>query len=125
MTILALKKSIEHPQYGAVAEYHLIEQYSVDLRAHSCTATVNGYVSAQHKADGKQPLISTTVNIQGRPPVGSDPVQWLYEQMSAAQPVIRDPMGNPIPSVGGNVLSGAMPLTDDVMLPQQPAKAVK
>lgn len=111
MNIVALKKSIEHPQYGAVAEYHLIEQYSVDLRAHSCTATVNGYVSAQHKADGKQPLLSTTVNIPGRPPVGADPVQWLYEQMSAAATVVRDPMGNPVPSAGGNVLSGALPVT--------------
>ena len=112
MTILALHKAIEHQQYGAVAEYHLIEQYSVDLRAHSCTATVNGYVSAQQKADGKQPLLSTTVNIPGRPPVGADPVQWLYEQMSAAATVIRDPMGNPVPSAGGNVLSGALPVTD-------------
>ena len=114
MNIVALKKSIEHPQYGAVAEYHLIEQYSVDLRAHSCTATVNGYVSAQHKADGKQPLLSTTVNIPGRPPVGADPVQWLYEQMSAAATVIRDPMGNPVPSAGGNAFAGGELVTDDV-----------
>ena len=112
MSIKAIRKDIEEPRTGAVAVIHYIEHYTVDLRSNVCSATVNGYVSDEARAAGRQPLTAQQVTVQGQPPIGSDPVQWLYEQMSAAATVIRDPMGNPVPSAGGNVLSGALPVTD-------------
>lgn len=112
MTIKAIRKSIEEPRTGATAIIHYIEHYTVDLRSNVCSATVNGYVSDEARAAGRQPLTAQQVTVQGQPPIGSDPVQWLYEQMSAAATVIRDPMGNPVPSAGGNAFAGALPVTD-------------
>lgn len=114
MSIKAIRKSIEEPRTGAVAVIHYIEHYTVDLRSNVCSATVNGYVSEDVRAAGKQPLTAQQVTVQGQPPVGSDTVQWLYEQMSAAATVIRDPMGNPIPSAGGNAFAGGELVLDDV-----------
>ena len=114
MSIKAIRKSIEEPRTGATAVIHYIEHYSVDLRSNVCSATVNGYVSEEARTAGRQPLTAQQVTVQGQPPVGSDPVQWLYEQMSAAATVIRDLMGNPIPSAGGNAFAGGELVLDDV-----------
>ena len=114
MSIKAIKKNIEEPRTGAVAAIHYIEHYTVDLRSNVCSATVNGYVSEDARTAGRQPLTAQQVTVQGQPPIGSDPVQWLYEQMSAAATVIRDPMGNPIPSAGGNAFAGGELVLDDV-----------
>ena len=114
MSIKAIRKSIEEPRTGAVAVIHYIEYYSVDLRSNVCSATVNGYVSEEARTAGRQPLTAQQVTVKGQPPVGSDPVQWLYEQMSAAATVIRDPMGNPVPSAGGNAFAGGELVLDDV-----------
>lgn len=114
MSIKAIRKSIEEPRTGATAVIHYIEHYSVDLRSNVCSATVNGYVSEEARTAGRQPLTAQQVTVQGQPPVGSDPVQWLYEQMSAAATVIRDPMGNPVPSAGGSAFAGGELVVDDV-----------
>lgn len=114
MSIKAIRKSIEEPRTGAVAVIHYIEHYTVDLRSNVCSATVNGYVSEDARTAGRQPLTAQQVTVQGQPPIGADPVQWLYEQMSAAATVIRDPMGNPIPSAGGNAFAGGELVQDDV-----------
>lgn len=81
--VTAILKEVEDAATGAVASYHVIEYYAIDLRSNMSTVTVNGYVSAKAMQDGRQPLSSHTANLQGIPGKDTDAVQWLYQQLTA------------------------------------------
>ena len=113
MTTIAINKAIEDQRTGAICQHHTIQLYTVHLSG-QCQVQLQGYASQQAREQGKQPMMQITASIPAIPPAGSDPVQWLYEQMSAAATVIRDPMGNPVPSAGGNAFAGGELVLDDV-----------
>ena len=97
--VAAVRRSIEDPTTGAMLEVHAIHLYSVDLANGITNATLGGYVSDTALMTGRRPVNHTTVTLQGVPPIGEDPAQWLYTQILSA------PLDNP-----ANVLAGATAL---------------
>lgn len=107
--IVGIKKEIEADATGAIAKFHRIEYYAVDLRAKVSTLSVNGYVSAEAQKAGKQALTSINVTIQALPGDGDAALDFFYRAVTQpmAEPVV-DP-ANPIPPMPGpvNLFAGA------------------
>lgn len=114
-TVVAIKKSIESDSTGAVAVYHRIEYYAVDLRSKASTLVVNGYVSADAFKAGKQALTSVTVNISAMPGDGDAALDFFYRAVTAPAPeqAPADPL-NPMPMLPQptNIFSGAELVTE-------------
>lgn len=112
--IIGISKDIEADATGAVAKFHRIEYYSVDMRAKVSTLTVNGYVSSEAQKAGKQALTSINVTIQALPDDSDTALNFFYRiaTQPAAEPAI-DP-ASPMPAMPGpvNLFAGAELVTE-------------
>ncbi len=112
MTTIAINKAIEDQRTGAVCQHHTIQLYTVHLGG-QCQVQLQGYASQQAREQGKQPMMQITASIPAIPPAGSDPVQWLYEQLVAGVHQIDPISGEPMPTPG-NELAGGELVTDEI-----------
>lgn len=112
--ILGISKEIEADATGAIATFHRIEYYSVDLRSKTMTLVVNGYVSQAAFAAGKQALVSINVSLQGLPPEGDDALVFAYHSAVAPAPVADPANPAPVPMMPHqtNVYAGADLVTE-------------
>lgn len=79
--ILAINASIEDESTGAIAKFHVIEFYSVDLKYKAINATLNGYVSRAKYEQGRNAVTSHSLTIQGLPDdLTQLDLDWLYNQ---------------------------------------------
>lgn len=112
--ILGISKEIEADATGAIATFHRIEYYSVDLRSKTMTLVVNGYVSQAAFTAGKQALVSINVSLQGLPPEGDDALVFAYHSAVAPAPVADPANAAPMPMMPHsiNVYAGAQLVTE-------------
>lgn len=102
-----INQAIAANETGAVANFHRIEYYSVDLKSHFSTLVVNGYVSQETFANNKQALVSTNVTINSIPSAGTTDLDYFYEQIIlVVPPPVADPNQPHIP-VPVNMFAGA------------------
>lgn len=77
MSIKGISARIEDPNTGADATFHVIHFYSVDVRNQLSTALLEGYVSQDAQAAGRNALMHHNVQVPGIPDaVGA--LDWLY-----------------------------------------------
>lgn len=112
--ILGISKEIEADATGAIATFHRIEYYAVDLRSKIVTLVVNGYVSQATHAAGKQALVSINTTLHGLPPDGDDPLAFAYQAAVAPAPVVdpENPAPSPMMPQPINVYAGAQLVTE-------------
>jgi hypothetical protein len=101
MSIKGISARIEDPNTGADATFHVIHFYSVDVRNQLSTVLLEGYVSQDSQAAGRNALMHHNVQVPGIPDDAGAP-DWLYAAVT--QPA---PAGADIASVSQNVFAGA------------------
>jgi hypothetical protein len=113
--VIGINKAIEAEATGAIAAFHCIEYFSVDLRSKLSTLVVNGYVSAEAQKAGKHNLTSTNVTIHAVPGDGESALDFFYRAVTAPAPeqAPADPL-NPMPMLPQptNIFSGAELVTE-------------
>jgi len=77
MTIKGISTRIEDPNTGADATFHVIHFYSVDVRNQLSTALLEGYVSQDAQAAGRNALMHHNVQVPGMPD-DAGALDWLY-----------------------------------------------
>lgn len=102
-----IKQAIECPNSGAVANFHRIEFYTVDLRSKYSTLTVSGYVSAEAFANGKHAIISTNVTLQSVPGPSDFNQDYFYDQLVHVVPDVIADEALPHTPAPTNSFSGA------------------
>ena len=104
---LGINKAVEVDATGAVAGFHRITWYSVDLTSKTMTLAVSGYVSADTFNAGKQAMLSTNVTLQTIPGDSDLPLDFAYKAITAPAPVpaAPDPAQPMMPAVS-NVFAG-------------------
>lgn len=103
--IVGLHLEIEDETTGAVASYHVLSSYTVNLQYGNTQAVFATYVSKAAYERKRQPVsYGSSINIAALPPEGVDVCDWLYRH--AAAPADE---GNPTPSP----LAGAEPVYAD------------
>lgn len=112
--IIGISKEIEADATGAVAKFHRIEYYSVDLRAKLSTLTVSGYVSQAAQKAGKQALVSINVTVQAIPGDGDAALDFFYRAVTAPAPAQTPDPASPVPMLpqAANVFAGAELVTE-------------
>jgi hypothetical protein len=89
MTIKGISAQIEDPNTGANATFHVIHFYSVDLRNQISTALLEGYVSQDAQAAGRNALMHHNVQVPGIPD-DSGALDWLYAAVVKPAPARAD-----------------------------------
>ena len=79
---MALQKAIPLPT-GVDATYHRIVSAVADFERNQTTLNMQSYVSAQARLDGKSPVSSCSLTIEGMPNFDGDPRPWAYAQFKA------------------------------------------
>lgn len=104
---IAINKPIAANETGAVANFHRIEYYSVDLKSQFSNLVVNGYVSQDTFNNNKQALVSTNVTITSVPTGNESALDYFYAQLVLpVTPPVVDP-NQPHTPTPVNVFSGA------------------
>lgn len=102
-----INKTIECASTGALALFHRIEYYSVDLRSKYTTLVVNGYVSQDAFEKGKQAIVSTNVTLQAAPGTDDVALNYFYEELvTMPQEPVVDAMQPHMPTPT-NMFAGA------------------
>jgi hypothetical protein len=101
MTIKGISTRIEDPNTGADATFHVIHFYSVDVRNQLSTALLEGYVSQDAQAAGRNALMHHNVQVPGIPDAAGA-LDWLYA--AAVKPA---PAGIDSAVASHNVFAGA------------------
>jgi hypothetical protein len=101
MTIKGISAQIEDPNTGADATFHVIHFYSVDVRNQLSTALLEGYVSQDAQATGRNALMHHNVQVPGIPDAASA-LDWLYAEVVKPAPAGVDSAVAP-----QNVFAGA------------------
>jgi hypothetical protein len=101
MTIKGISARIEDPNTGADATFHVIHFYSVDVRNQLSTALLEGYVSQEAQAAGRNALMHHNVQVPGMPD-GACALDWLYAAVVMPAPVNADDA-----AASQNVFAGA------------------
>ncbi len=81
MLIKGISLPIEETGTGATAAFHQIAFYSVDPRSRQTNVHVSGYVSESTQADGRSPLMTRAILINGAPERGGDVMDWIYSEL--------------------------------------------
>lgn len=90
-----IQLSIEDGNNGAVAQFHTIQQYTVNLSNKMTTVVIDGYVSKEKQEAGKSPLMSYNVTIPGLSD-SADVEGWIYNSLTTqAEQVLAVPGGYP------------------------------
>ena len=113
MSAKGISKSIECPNTGAVATFHRIDYYSVDLRSKYSTLVINGYISEAAYSNGKIGVTSSNVTLQGAPASTDDVLDFFYKNVTAPAPAVTDSTQL---IAQANVFAGAQ-LVQDVVAP--------
>jgi hypothetical protein len=102
MSIKGINARIEDPNTGADATFHVINFYSVDVRNLLSTALLEGYVSQDAQAAGRNALMHHNVQVPGIPD-GTCTLDWLYEAVVMPAPASADGA-----AASQNVFAGAV-----------------
>ncbi|MFZ6813763.1 hypothetical protein ACO0K3_04800 [Undibacterium sp. Rencai35W] len=89
MTIKGISARIEDPNTGADSTFHVIHFYSVDVRNQLSTALLEGYVSQDAQAAGRNALMHHNVQVPGIPNATAA-LDWLYAAVVMPAPVSAD-----------------------------------
>ena len=100
MSIKGISTQIEDPNTGADANFHVIHFYSVDVRNQLSTALLEGYVSRDAHATGRNALMHHNVQVPGIPD-DAGALDWLYTA------VVKPGAGSDSSAVSQNVFAGA------------------
>lgn len=101
MSIQGISAQIEDPNTGATATFHVIHFYSVDVRNQQSTALLEGYVSQETHAAGRNALMHHNVQVPGIPDCAAA-LDWLYAAAVKSLPAGADATVKP-----QNVFAGA------------------
>lgn len=83
---MAISKKIVVQAYGATAEFHRVVNFSADVNANTCTATVLQYVDQKAFAEGKMPLGSEHIVISGTPGENDPAIAWIEGELIKPAP---------------------------------------
>ncbi|MDR5825821.1 hypothetical protein [Caballeronia sp. LZ043] len=74
------------PSTWAAAEYHVVQQLTLDFVTSNCTATVASFVSKEAKDAGKSPIYAQQIVLDGLPATDADPKAYVEGLLIEPQP---------------------------------------
>jgi len=83
---MPLKKDYVTPSTGATANYHVVQQVSLDYVSSQINATVASYLSKDARDAGRFPLYTQQITVAGLPAVGVEALTYAQQQLIAAAP---------------------------------------
>ena len=83
---MAIQFSYVTPSTGAVADYHVVKQITLDYDASVTNVQVASYVSADAYNAGKFPAYNQAIQIAGLPVTTTDPLATVEADLIAAAP---------------------------------------
>lgn len=83
---MSIQFSYTTPNTGAVANYHVVQQISLDYVSSNTNVQVASYVSQDAYAAGKFPVYNQSIQIAGLPVTTADPMDTVQADLIAAAP---------------------------------------
>jgi len=81
MAVKGIQKTLEDESTGAPISFFRLVQYQVDKRSNASFGLLAGYVSEAKFDEGKNPMSTISVSLQGFPEPGADTESWIYGQV--------------------------------------------
>jgi hypothetical protein len=108
MSTKGLHIDLQDANTGAIAGFHVVEYYSIDVKNRQSIARLSGYVSESTYDGNKAPLVSHNVTIPLCPGLTDYPIEWIYDQLIlVSENNNQDNQSAPNLASNGNVFQGA------------------
>lgn len=103
--VLGIKHEIEDEQTDVTTEFHVVRHISLDLVNGYHVVTLDSYARQRTYDRGGRSVGSAQFSLNGKPPRGSDLLDWVYQSIVATVPDgAVDAYGQP---QAGNAFTGA------------------